>query len=61
MGSTHQHVLFFKNLFIHFFGYAGSLSMCRLFFPVAASRDYSLVVVCWLLIVVASLDFEHRL
>ena len=35
--------------------------MCRLFFPVAASRDYSLVVVCWLLIVVASLDFEHRL
>lgn len=32
VGSTHQHILFFKNLFIHFFGYAGSLLMCRLFF-----------------------------
>ena len=54
----------YSFLKIYLFTFLVMLGLCRsagFFFPVAASRDYSLVVVCWLLIVVASLDFEHRL
>ena len=55
-------IAFFLNFYLFFY-----LCLCRIFVGaqgpslVAASGNYSLVVVCGLLIVVASLGMEHRL
>ena len=49
----------FIYLFFHFFGCAGSLLLQAGFSLVAASRGYSLVKVCRLLIAVASLVLEY--
>ena len=55
---------FFKNfyfIYLFSFGCTGSSLVCRSFSLVIASGDSSLVVVCELLIAVASLAVEHRL
>ena len=56
--SPHFFLLF---LFIHLFLAMLGLHCYMGFSLVAASRGYSLDVVCWLLIAVASLVAEHRL
>ena len=43
------------------FGYAGFLFLCVGFSLVVASQGYSLIAVCRLFFVVASLFAEHRL
>ena len=49
----------FKFVFYLFIGYTGSSLLNRFFSLVAESRGYTLVVVCRLLIMVASLVAEH--
>ena len=51
----------FKFVFYLFIGYTGSSLLNRFFSLVAESRGYTLVVVCRLLIMVASLVAEHGL
>ena len=56
--ASHEYLL--SKIILFIFGCAGSLLLCCLFL-VVASRGYSLVAVCGLLIAVASLVAERRL
>ena len=60
MGKIYRH--FFLKLFIYLFifGYAGSSLLCEAFFS-CDEQGLLFVLVCGLLIVVASLVAEHRL
>ena len=56
--ASHEYLL--SKIILFIFGCAGSLLLCCLFL-VVASRGYSLVAVCGLLIAVASLVAQHGL